>query len=134
MTPSEQHRLGTILISVVADLGARYWSDDSRAFARAADRLAKEGNELAARFWVANTMVGADSHEFREMVSMLHFSALISHNSQHWDRMYLEVSPRVTRHLIERAGATPQELEDARALMLAHWQEAYGQPWEAPLS
>jgi hypothetical protein len=128
---SEQVRLGTLLIAEIARLPARYWPDDAYAFGRVLRRL-QPYNGVANKFWVSDGPMGPTCLDFREIRSMMHSATLISYNSQHDDRFYIEISPRGVGHLLRRINATPQESEEAKALLLAHWQETYGQPWKKP--
>lgn len=118
------------MVAVIADLPAKRWPYDVRTFAVAAKRLAEEGNKFTQQFWITSNSLGSHSPDFREILTLMHSAALISYNSQHWDWFYVEISPRGAAVLKRRTESTPEELEEVKALMLAHWREAMGQDWE----
>ncbi len=122
-------RVGTLLVAELSRLPARYWPDDPYAFARVVKRFQPE-NSVANRFWVSNGPLGSTCHDFIEIRSLMHTATLISYNSQHDDRFYIEISPRGAGHLLRRINATQLESEEMRTILLAHWQEAYGQLWK----
>lgn len=123
-------RVAQILVASMGELGARKWPYYDRDFAVAAKRLGQEGNSLAAGFYVANGPLGMQSHEFREMRSLLHQATLISYDSLDQHTFNVRVSPRTARELFRRTEATEQEKVEATALLLAHWSEATGRDWK----
>lgn len=129
MKSTDQHRLGTLFIAEMARLPQSYWPDDPYAFGRVLKQL-QPTNVLAQRFWVADGTLGWVSPDFRDMRTMMHTATLISYNSQNDDRFYVEIGPRAVDYLIRRIEATPEESANAKEILLAHWQEVYGRPWE----
>ena len=123
------HSLGELLVAGMTLLGATKWPDDHRAFARACDRL--PDNEFAKQFLILNGMAGRSSHEFEEIVSLMHAATLISYDSQDWACFNVRVSARISGLLIRRNEASQETMDQVRELLLAHWEEATGQAWGA---
>ena len=131
MTPGELHRLGEILVAGMAELGAVKWPSDTRSFALAVDDT-KATNKLAARFYVVHGSTGRYCHDYRNVQAMLHQATLISYDTIDHGRFNVRISPRSAVAIYRRIQATAQEKADARALLLAHWERAYGKPLEVP--
>lgn len=107
----------------MATMSALKWPYDDRSFALAVDRLAKEGNSLASKFYVSDGPLGRKSHEFREIRTLLHASLLISYDSVDNDYFNVRVGGRVAKVLFERAEATEDEKKEAVAILQAHLEE-----------
>lgn len=133
MQTHEQFRVGEILIVGILEMPARSWPSSNRAFAAAIRKVIKT-NQFASQFWISKSATGWYSYEFSEILSLMHFATLISYNSQVHDRFFLQVTKRASGILKRRTKATDTELGEVRELLLAHWQEAYGRPWQEEVS
>lgn len=123
---------GLLLVSSIALMPSDTWPDDGRAFAAATKKLQGNGNALADKFWVTVNAVGYHSPDYREILSLMHSASVIEYGSNTHDRFRVLISDRGARHLLRRIAATEQELLDAKAILLAHWEEATGRPWKEP--
>ncbi len=130
MSPGELHRLGEILVTGMAELGAAKWPSVTRAFALAVDDT-KATNKLAASFYVIHGSTGRYCHDYRNVQAMLHQATLISYDSVDHERFNVRITKRSVAAIYRRIQATDQEKADAQALLLAHWDRAYGRPWKA---
>lgn len=131
MKPGELHRLGEILVAGMADLGALKWPSDTRSFALAVDDT-KDTNKLSSRFYVVHGSTGRYCHDYRHLQALLHQATLISYDSIDHERFNVRVSKRSAAAIYRRTETTEPEKAEARALLLAHWERAYGKPLEIP--
>jgi hypothetical protein len=131
MTDGELFRAGELLIAGMADLGATKWPTNIRAFALAIDDI-KEGNDFARKFFVVHGSTGRYCHDFRTIQGRMHQATLISYDSIDYDRFNVRISKRGVKTIHARTQVTDKEKEEVRALLLAHWERAYGRPWKDP--
>lgn len=130
MKDAELHRIGELLVAGMADLGATKWPCSTRSFALAVDDT-KATNPTAAKFFVVHGSTGRYCHDFRALQGILHQATLISYDSIDDERFNVRISKRGVEALYKRLHATASEKAEVRALLLAHWERAYGRPWKA---
>lgn len=101
---------------------------DQRAFALAVDRQVEAGNPIAKSIRVHDGPAGRSCHEFDDMLSGALSSCLISYVSPAFTTLRLSVSNRM---LIKEAflnGVPDDQIDQAKALVQAFWEEVYGRP------
>ena len=116
---------GRLLVAAMASIKPdKRWPMDNRAFACAVDKLAAKGNPIAASIHVYTNVAGRHCPDFNEMLSYALSSCLIEYLSPSYTEMVLNVGGRTLKYLLR--DIREEELEAAKELAQAFWNEVYG--------